>query len=300
MASHPIKDDKEVSKTMDDNQVHIAVGTVEERRAYTLRTLFRSVLFQMVLFGALSFVGPAMSDAITNLGGGGLSSPWLANLANSLSYTMSFFSTIIGGPIINRIGIKWACVIAALTMPLQGSSYYVNARYHNEAYLLAANVIKGIGGGFLYVGETTAMLSYPKPEDRGFYLGVWSAMRNSGSVIGGAINFSTNHTDSKGGGIAWATYLIFVGFECSGFIWALLLSTTSKVRRRDNSPVNMSVEVSWKEEFLALWSYLKELKTWLIFIPAFYSFFYGGTMGTYLSLHFSVRARALSSLIVRK
>lgn len=90
----------------------------------------------------LSFVGPAMSDAITNLGGGGLSSPWLANLANSLSYTMSFFSTIIGGPIINRIGIKWACVIAALTMPLQGSSYYVNARYHNEAYLLAANVCK--------------------------------------------------------------------------------------------------------------------------------------------------------------
>lgn len=35
-------------------------------------------------------------------------------------------------------------------------------------------------------------------------------------------------------------------------------------------------------------------------IPAFYSFFYGGTMGTYLSLHFSVRARALSSLITRE
>lgn len=40
-------------------------------------------------------------------------------------------------------------------------------------------------------------------------------------------------------------------------------------------------------------------QTWLIFVPAFYSFFYGGTMGTYLSLHFSVRARALSSLIMR-
>lgn len=35
----------------------------------------------------------------------------------------------------------------------------------------------------------------------------------------------------------------------------------------------------------------------MIFIPAFYSFFYGATMGTYLSLHFSVRARALSSLV---
>lgn len=41
------------------------------------------------------------------------------------------------------------------------------------------------------------------------------------------------------------------------------------------------------------------MQTWLIFIPSFYSFFYGGTMGTYLSLHFSVRARALSSLLVR-
>jgi hypothetical protein len=42
------------------------------------------------------------------------------------------------------------------------------------------------------------------------------------------------------------------------------------------------------------------IQTWLICIPSFYSFFYGGTMGTYLSLHFSVRARALSSLLVRK
>ena len=74
------------------------------------------------------------------------------------------------------------------------------------------------------------MLSYPKANDRGFYLGrpitgpldkrhayelvlgIWSAMRNSGSVIGGAINFSTNHSTASAGGIAWSTYLIFVGF----------------------------------------------------------------------------------------
>ena len=37
-----------------------------------------------------------------------------------------------------------------------------------------------------------------------------------------------------------------------------------------------------------------------MFVPAFYSFFYGGSMGTYLNLHFSVRARALSSMIMRK
>lgn len=37
-------------------------------------------------------------------------------------------------------------------------------------------------------------------------------MRNSGSVIGGAINFSTNNTQDSAGGIDWSTYLIFVGF----------------------------------------------------------------------------------------
>lgn len=42
--------------------------------------------------------------------------------------------------------------------------------------------------------------------------GIWSAMRNTGSVIGGAINFSTNYDRAGSGGIAWKTYLIFVGF----------------------------------------------------------------------------------------
>ncbi|KAH7093656.1 major facilitator superfamily domain-containing protein [Paraphoma chrysanthemicola] len=297
-SSEMVKDTKVTSATTNDGAADVAIGAVEEHRPYTFPTFYRSVLFQMILFGLLSLVGPAMSDAISNLGGGGLSTPWLANLANSLSYAMSFCSTILGGPIINKIGIKWSCMIAAVAMPLKGSAYYVSARTDNQWYLLLANVINGIASGFLYVGETTAMLSYPKPEDRGMYLGIWSAMRSSGSVIGGAINFSTNYSRAGGGGVAWATYLIFVGFECSGFIWALLLSPTAKVRRRDNSPVSMSVEVSWKQEFIALWRYLKDGKTWLVFVPSFYSFFYGGTMGTYLSLHFSVRARALSSLLV--
>lgn len=57
--------------------------------ATPLTKFWRGVLFQMILFGALSFVGPAMSDATTNLGGGGLSTPYLANLATSLSYAAS-------------------------------------------------------------------------------------------------------------------------------------------------------------------------------------------------------------------
>ncbi|KAG7413021.1 UNC93-like protein 2 [Fusarium oxysporum f. sp. rapae] len=192
---------------------------------------YRSVLFQMILLGLLSCVGPAMSDAISNLGGGGLSTPYLANLATSLNYTAGCLLTLFGGPLINKFG-------------------------------------------------------------------VWSAMRNSGSVIGGAINLSKNHSDSKAGGVAWSTYLVFIAFECTGLIWAFLLSPTRRVRRRDSSKVPISERASWKHEFTALWRHLQRRKTWLMALPAFYSFFCGGTMGTYLSLHFSVRARALSSLLL--
>ncbi|KAF5724344.1 major facilitator superfamily transporter [Fusarium mundagurra] len=253
---------------------------------------YRSVLFQMILLGLLSCVGPAMSDAISNLGGGGLSTPYLANLATSLNYTAGCLLTLFGGPLINKFGIKWSCLIAAVGMPLSGSAYYVCAKYRVNWYLIFAKILTGFTYGFLYVAESTAMLSYPLANDRGFYLGVWSAMRNSGSVIGGAINFSNNHSDSKAGGVAWSTYLVFIAFECTGLVWAFLLSPTRRVRRVDGTKVSMSERGSWKQEFAAL------VETWLMALPAFYSFFCGGTMGTYLSLHFSVRARALSSLLL--
>lgn len=103
-------------------------------------------------------------------------------------------------------------------------------------------------------------------------------MRNSGSVIGGAINFSNNHSDSKAGGVAWSTYLVFIAFgkshtskivsevsnegsiECTGLVWAFLLSPTRRVRRHDATKVAMSERASWKQEFAALWKHLQRKK----------------------------------------
>ncbi|ODN94672.1 membrane protein [Cryptococcus wingfieldii CBS 7118] len=285
----PATDDGELEDGMVD---HAYLNASKSTKFY------RGTLFQMFLFGAISFVGPAMSDAISNLGGGGLSRPYLSNLSNSVNYAASCVVTLVGGPLINKIGIKWSCLIAAIIFPLDGSSYYVSAKYvGKDWYLLFAKILGGFTSGFLYVAETTAMLSYPHVYERGLYLGIWSAMRNSGSVIGGAINFATNYSSDAAGGIAWSTYLIFIGFECTGVIWALLLSATKKVRRSDATRVPYSRDMTWKNEFKALYKHVLNKRTWLVFIPAFYSFFYGGVYGTYLSLHFSVRSRALSSLI---
>ncbi|KAK1977117.1 major facilitator superfamily domain-containing protein [Colletotrichum cereale] len=265
-----------------------------------LAKFFHSVLFQVILFGCISFVGPSIFDAISNLGGGGLSTPYLANLATTLNYVSGFLVTLFGGPLINKIGIKWSSFIATLAFPLVGSGYYTSARYGVEWYLLVATTVNGLTSGFLYVSSTTAMQTYPDQKDRGWYLGLWQAMMNSGAVIGGIINFVANYRRSDAGGVVWFTYLIFVGLECTGFIWALLLSPTKNVRRKDGTRPDLSSSgrnITWKAEFEALWAHARQSTSWLFFVPAFYSFFFGGTLGTYLTLHFSVRARALSSMV---
>jgi hypothetical protein len=92
-----------------------------------------------------------MSDAITNLGGGGLSTPWLANLSTCLNYVCGFICTLFGGPLINKLGIKWSCFIAAITMPLHGSSFYVNATQGIEWYLLLGNVSRYSKNGSVHL-----------------------------------------------------------------------------------------------------------------------------------------------------
>lgn len=102
-----------------------------------------------------------MSDAISGLGGGGLSTPYLANAATAAGYATSAFVAFFGGPLINQIGIKNACILAALCFPLSGTGFYVNLVYGVEIYLVVAKAVNGLFAACLYVGESTAMLSYP-------------------------------------------------------------------------------------------------------------------------------------------
>ena len=101
------------------------------------------------------------------------------------------------------------------------------------------------------------MLTYPLPEDRGLYLGIWSAMRNLGSVLGGAINYAVNFSYGGTGGVAWATYIVFIALCCTTPIFALLLSPTRKVRRSNGTRVNIGNRMNVKAEMIGLYRHLK-------------------------------------------
>ncbi|OCF45331.1 hypothetical protein I317_00854 [Kwoniella heveanensis CBS 569] len=278
------------------HEVADAVRAIEIPSNKWLRR-YRSVIFQMVMLGILSFSGPSMSDAISGLGGGGQATPHTANQASAVQYALSSVFAMFGGPIIGAIGIVGGCIVGALGFPLSGTGFYVLSKYNVQWYLIFAKALYGITAAFLYVAESSAMISYPEENRRGLYLSLWVGARNLGSVISGAISLGLNVATSGAGAVSTNTYLVFIALECLGVPAALLLTRSSKVIRNDGYGVPLLPKKSWKKEMQLLWEHHKQRRT-LLLIPVYiFTFFGDGVWFTYLAVHFSVRTRALSSLI---
>ncbi|WWC73889.1 uncharacterized protein I206_107861 [Kwoniella pini CBS 10737] len=254
-------------------------------------------LTQMILLSIQAFCGPAMADAIAGLGGGGLATPTTNNIANAVSYALLALVCFFGGPLVNKLGTKWALFIGALTFPLRGASFYTNSKYNNQWFLILGSALEGFGTGAWYVAESGTIMSISPSGARGKYLALWIVSRNLGQLIGGAINLSKNHIKGQEGGVTPDTYIIFLIIECLAIPFALLISPLEHVVRSDGTKIRVSEQVGTKQEFKLI------KKTWmsklilLSAVWAFWSFFYGGSWSTYLGLYFSVRARALSSFI---
>ncbi|WVR04907.1 hypothetical protein IAU60_001919 [Kwoniella sp. DSM 27419] len=159
----------------------------------------------------------------------------------------------------------------SMSFPIRGSSYYCNSKYGNQ-WIAPANA-------------------------RGKYLALWIVARNTGQLIGGALNLAKNHTAGKTGGIDPQTYIAFLIIESLAFPFAWLISPMHDVVRSDGTRVRVGDKLSAWDEFRRI-KVTFSSKLLLLSAPwAFWSFFYGGTWSTYLATYFSVRSRALSSLI---
>ncbi|EED20887.1 conserved hypothetical protein [Talaromyces stipitatus ATCC 10500] len=272
---------------------------MEEYRATVplWKRVWQHSLTQMILLSIQAFCGPAMSDAITGLGGGGLATPKVSNISTAIRYAMIAIVCLMGGPLVNKIGVKWALVLGSLSFPIQGSAYYCNSKFGNQWYLILSGAISGVGTACWYVAEAGAIMTLAPSGARGKYLALWIVSRNLGQLVGGAINMSKNHHPGAEGGITPDTYIAFVIIECLALPFALLISPFEKVVRSDGTKIHMAEALSTKQEFKRI---LKTVTSSLIVLSsiwAFWSFFYSGSWSTYLGVYFSVRVRALSSLI---
>jgi MFS family permease len=153
------------------------------------RRVWQHSLTQMLLLSVQATCGPAMADAIAGLGGGGLATPQTSNIATALTYTFLALVCFFGGPLVNKIGVKWALVIGAMSFPIEGSAYYCNSKFGNQWYLILSGAISGIGTGCWYVAEAGSIMSLSPSGARGKYLALWIVSRNLGQLVGGAIKY---------------------------------------------------------------------------------------------------------------
>jgi hypothetical protein len=59
----------------------------------------------------------------------GAQKPFLVNAANALVFGLMGFFCLFGGPIANRIGLKWTLVLGAVGYPVYSAGLYTNNRY---------------------------------------------------------------------------------------------------------------------------------------------------------------------------
>lgn len=110
-------------------------------------------------------------------------------------------------------------------------------------------------------------------------------------------SLSKNVQKGVEGGVTTETYVAFVIIECLALPFAFLITPLEKVVRSDGTRILVSETLSTKMEFKQI---TKTMTSSLIVLSGFWalwSFFYSGTWSTYLATYFTVRARALSSLI---
>jgi len=122
----------------------------------------------------------------------GAQKPFLINAANALVFGLMGFFCLFGGPIANRIGLKWTLVLGAVGYPVYSAGLYTNNRYGNVWFVLVGAVACGVSAGLFWASEGAVALGYPPPAKRGQYMNIWLVFRTGGPILGGAILLALN------------------------------------------------------------------------------------------------------------
>ncbi|PYH47030.1 uncharacterized protein BP01DRAFT_414495 [Aspergillus saccharolyticus JOP 1030-1] len=260
-----------------------------------VKSLYRSIPFQIAIASGVSFTAPGMWDAMNNLGAGGAAEPYAVSAANALVYGLFAIVCVAAGAINNRIGLRWGLVLGSIGYPIYGAGLYTNNYAPTTWFMLFGSALCGISAGFFWAAEAAIIIGYPSPQDRAFYLAIWQTAKAAGPIVGGAISLGLNAQTSSKGTISAGTYIVFIVIMCLGFPIALCLSPAEKVQRKDRTLVVVHKQASWGAEFKAAVKLIWTRRV-LLLLPAFFiSYFYNAFSSTWLTDYFTVRSRAFSS-----
>ncbi|CAG8224923.1 unnamed protein product [Penicillium nalgiovense] len=237
------------------------------------RVWYRGTLFNACIIGGVGFTAPGLWNAMNALGAGGAQEPFLINAANALVFGLMGILCLFGGPIANRIGLRWTLMLGAVGYPLYSA-------------------------GLFWASEGAVALGYPEPAKRGRYMNIWLWFRTGGPLVGGAIVLGLNNAaDAHAKGkVGSDTYLIFIALQCTAVPIAFFLTSPDKVQRTDGSKVRIILQDSWRDEMKELWKVCRRREI-LLLLPVFWAAYFNMYTGNFKTYYFGVRARALIGFV---
>lgn len=154
-----------------------------------------------------------------------------------------------------------------------------------------------ISAGVFWSAEGSIILAYPERNKQARYISYWLMFRVLGQLLGGIINLSLNYNNNEAGSISTNTYLVFVVLQALGPFCAMLLSPPHKVQRSDRTPVYLHINSSTKDELYRMWKAITKPQVLLLLPMIWQTTWSEALIGTYAVDYFSVRSRALGSLL---
>ncbi|GAA6025161.1 hypothetical protein JCM10207_008920 [Rhodosporidiobolus poonsookiae] len=283
--------------TLTRSTSHGTAGGELQQSTSRWQAVYRSTLWQILVVSVVSFLAPGLWNGAQSLGAGGALEPYLVNAGNSIVFSLMGLGCILAPILVNKLNVRLTLIFGSLGWCVYTAALYQNNRYGTEWFVILGAVICGTSAGLYWASEGAILLSYPEPHKRGRYLGVWLFAKNSGQILAGCINLGTNIHRSTGGKVNYRTLISFIALQVVAVPVAFTVSNPHKVVRADRSPVRLVTQTSTLEQLRLLWRTCATRKIGLLLPVFFASWFYWGYASTFLTLYFSVRARALASLL---
>ncbi|KAJ2777709.1 hypothetical protein GGI15_004415 [Coemansia interrupta] len=265
------------------------------------RLRYHGPLAQVLIISFVCFLCPGMFNALNAMGGAGQVDRTVSNNTNTGIYCTLIVFGVVGGAIVNLLGIRWTTCLSGLTYALYTSSYIYYNHTSKGAFSMATGPILGIGAGILWSAQGMVMMSYPEEHKKGRYISVFWVVFNLGGVIGGIVPFAINYHVGKGSSaepLPDASYVAFVALQVAGALCALALSPPSRVIRSDGSHVMLMRYTDVQHECLETLRLFRN--PWmLLLLPLSLAsnFFYSYQYGPYNGALFTLRTRGLNSML---
>ncbi|PWY97820.1 hypothetical protein BCV70DRAFT_228386 [Testicularia cyperi] len=236
-------------------------------------------------------------ERLKGLGAGGSQDPSTVNAANSLTFALMVITSFFTSSLASVTSLKFVLMIGTMGYAPYAAGLYLNSATGAQWLVILGAGLCGVSAGFFWSAEGALALGIPEISKQARYISYWLMFRVLGQLLGGIINLALNYNNSAAGSISTDTYLVFVALQCLGPFVAMLLSPPHKMQRTDKTPVYLHVEATPKTEVRNMWNVLRQPKILLLLPIIWQSTWSEALIGTFAVNYYTVRSRALGSLL---